>query len=63
MCIISVYIEEPTGVPRIKFQDAIGDSLQKESIMGNSKCGKRRAAEEIFKPENAFNIQMVGRFI
>ena len=48
---------------RIDFDDAIGDVVEKVTIVCDDKVGELSGFQEVFEPEDAFEVEMVGGLV
>ena len=63
VAIRSIEAEIALGIDAVELDDLVGDVFEKIAIVADDDEGERRVHEQLFEPENAFEIQMVGRFV
>ena len=63
LAVRSVVTQEPIGIRAAQFDGSIGDGFQKSPIVADGQRGQRWIGDDLFQPEYALDIQMIGRLI
>jgi hypothetical protein len=63
LAVRAVVAEIAVGIGPVELDDSIGDVFQEVAVVADEDEGEIRLAEEGFEPEDAFEIEMVGRLI
>ena len=58
-----VVTQEPIGIRAAQFDGSIGDGFQKSPVVADGQRGQRWIGDNLLQPENALDIQMIGRLI
>ena len=60
--VVALHLERAAGIDAIQFHHVGGDAFEKVAIVRDDQT-RARVFDGCFKPENAFEIQMIGGFV
>jgi len=61
--VVTVDGKQPAGIAPVKFEDAVGHSLQEQAIMRDGHGGEGRRGQQLFQPQDAVHVEVIGGLV